>query len=53
MNECLGCLGRAGRDVLARTERGLSPKVSADWPLMRDTVAVNTGGTPNSRPGLS
>ena len=32
---------RAGRDVLARIERGLSPKASADWPLMRDTVSIN------------
>ena len=41
VNECPGCLTRAGRDVLARVERGLSPKASADWPLMRDTVSVN------------
>ena len=47
VNECPGYLTRAGRDVLARTERGLSPKASADWPLMRDSVSVNTG-TPNS-----
>ena len=40
-NECLGYLTRAGRDVLARIERGLSPKASAGWPLMRDTVSVN------------
>ena len=48
VNECRGYLTRAGRDVLARTERGLSPKASADWPLMRDSVSVNTDSTPNS-----
>ena len=41
VNECPGFLTRAGRDVLARIERGLSPKASAVWPLMRDTVTVN------------
>ena len=53
VNECPGYLTRAGRDVLARIERGRSPKASADWPLMRDTVSVNTGSTPNSHPGQS
>ena len=41
VNECLRHMTRAGRDVLARIERGLSPKASADWPLMRDTTSVN------------
>ena len=53
VNECPGHLTRAGRDVLARIERGHSPKASADWPLMRDTVSVNTVSTPNSHPGQS
>ena len=43
VNECPGYLTCAGRDVLARIERGLSPKASADWPLMRDTVSINNG----------
>ena len=42
VNECSLRLTRAGRDVLARVERGLSPKASADWPLMRDTISVNS-----------
>ena len=46
VNECPGHLTRAGRDVLARTEKRLSPKASADWPLMRDTVSVDTVSTP-------
>ena len=37
----LGIRNVQGRDVLARIERGLSPKASADWPLMRDTISVN------------
>ena len=41
VRECPGLLTLAGHDVLARIERGLSPKASADWPLMRDTVSVN------------
>ena len=32
---------RAGRDVLSRIEKGLPPKASADWPLMRYTVSVS------------
>ena len=53
VNECPGYQARAGRDVLARIERGLSPKASPDWPLMRDTVSVNMDSTPNSHPGHS
>ena len=32
---------KLGPDVLARFERGLSPKASADWPLALETVSVN------------
>ena len=53
VNECPGYLTRAGRDVLARIERGLSPKASTDWPLMRDSVSVNTDSTPDPHPGQS
>ena len=53
VNECPGYLTRAGRDVLARIERGLSPKASADWPLMRESVSVTTDRTPKSHPGQS
>ena len=38
---CPGYLTRAGRDVHSRIEKGLTPKASADWPLMRDTVSVS------------
>ena len=41
VNECPRHLTRAGRDVLARIGRGLSPKASADWPLMREKISVN------------
>ena len=38
VNECPRHLTRAGRDELARIERRRSPKASADWPLMRETI---------------
>ena len=40
VNECPRHMTRAGRDVLARIEWRLSPKASADWPLMRETISM-------------
>ena len=40
VNDCPRHMTRAGPDVLARIERGHSPKASADWPLVRETISV-------------
>ena len=41
VNDCPSYLTRSGRDVLARIEKGLSPKASACCLLMRGSVSVN------------